>query len=106
MMLLEQNLVFFLLSISGLQASTNAWLSYLAYQSYEDNMNFPKGFAQKFKIFVQNIKFSRLWNYQNTSKKKLLHSLMNELKNSYINFWKDKIHNDSKCRPNGNKLRT
>ena len=25
---------------------------------------------------------------------------------SYINFWKDKIHDDSKNQPNGNKLRT
>ena len=31
---------------------------------------------------------------------------MNNLKNSYINFWKDKIHNDSKSQPNENNLRT
>ena len=37
---------------------------------------------------------------------RLLHSLINKLKNSYINFWKDKIHDDSKNQPNGNKLRT
>ena len=48
-------------AISGLQASTNFWVhlvnsnkSSLIYQSYEDTMNFPKGFAQKFKTFFHN----------------------------------------------------
>ena len=31
---------------------------------------------------------------------------MTNLKDSYINFWTDKIHDDSKSLPNGNKLRT
>ena len=31
---------------------------------------------------------------------------MNKLKNCYIHFWKDKIHDNSKNLPNGNKLRT
>ena len=46
------------LAIFGLQASTNFWVHLLnlqedslAYQSYKDSMNFPKGFAQKFEIF-------------------------------------------------------
>ena len=52
---------------------------------------------QKFKTCLHNINFSHLWNYQNTfSKKRLLHSVIKKLKNSYINFWKDKIHDDSK----------
>ena len=61
-------------AISGLHASTNFWVhlvnsnrSSLIYQSYEDSMNFPKGFAQKFKTFFHNnINFSHLWNYPNT----------------------------------------
>ena len=31
---------------------------------------------------------------------------MNKLKTSYINFWKDKIHDDSKSQPNESNLRT
>ena len=104
----------FPLAISGLQASANFWvhlvnsrMSSLAYLAYQDSMNCPKGFARKFKTFLHNINFSHLWNYQNTfSKKRFLHSVVNKLKNSYINFWKDKIHDDSKNQPNGNKLRT
>ena len=79
----------------------------LAYQSYQDSMNFPKGFAQKFKIFLHNIDFSHIWNNQNTfSKKRLVHAVTNKLKDSYIKFWKNKIHDDSKNQSNGNKLRT
>ena len=79
----------------------------LAYQSYKDSMNFPKGFAQKFKIFLHNIGFSHIWNNQNTfSKKRLLHAVVNKLKDSYIHFWTSKIYDDSKNQPNGNKLRT
>ena len=80
----------------------------LAYQSYKDRMNFPKGFAQKFKIFLHNIGFfSHLWNNQNTfSRTRLLHAVMNKLKDSYTHFWKGKIYDDSKSQPNGNKLRT
>ena len=78
------------LVIFGLQASTNFWVHLLnlqedslAYQSYKDSMNFPKGFAQKFKIFLHNIGFSHLWNNQNTfSKKRLLHAVVNKLKES------------------------
>ena len=70
-------------------------------------MNFPKGFAQKFKIFLHNIGFSHLWNNQSTfSKKRLLHAVMNKLKDSYTHFWKSIIYDDSKNQPNGNKLRT
>ena len=102
------------IAIFGLQASTNFWVhlinlseSSLAYQSYKDSMNFPKGFAQKFKIFLHKINFSHLWDNQSTfSKKRLSHAIVNNLKDSYINFWTDKIHDDSKSLPNGNKLRT
>ena len=94
----------FPLAVSGLQASANFWMhlvnsnmSYLAYQAYQDSMNCPKGFARKFKTFLHNINFSHLWDYQNTfSKKRFLHSVIKKLKNSYINFWKEKIHDDSK----------
>ena len=64
----EAELEVLLLAIFGLQASANFWVHLLnlqedslAYQSYKDSMNFPKGFAQKFKIRLHNIGFSHLW---------------------------------------------
>ena len=100
--------------MNGLQASTNFWVqlvnlkeSSLAYQAYNDSMNIPKGFAQKFKIFLHNINLSHLWNNQNTfSKQRLVHVVMNKLKDSYTHFWKGKINDNSKNQPNCNKLRT
>ena len=76
----------------GLQASTNFWVhlinlneSSLAYQAYKESMNFPKGFAQKFTIFLHQINFSHLWNNQSSfSKNRALHvhAVVNKLKDS------------------------
>ena len=102
-MLLEQNLAF---SISNFWSTGSAHLvnlkeGYSAYQSHEDSMNFPKGFARIFKTFSHTIYFSNLWNTKNLfSKKKLLHSVVNKLTNRYINFWKDTIHDDNNKQPN------
>ena len=59
----------------------NSNKSSLAYQSYQDSINFPKGFVLKFKTFLHNINLFHLLYYQNTfSEKRLLHSAMNKLK--------------------------
>ena len=63
----QNHLLFWSSSINKLWVHlVNSNKSSLSYQSYQNSMNFPKGFAGKFKTILHNINFSHLWNYLNT----------------------------------------
>ena len=66
-----------------------------------------KGLASKFKAFMHIIDFDHVWINQCTfSKNRLIHSVFNQLKDSYSQHWKTCLFDDSKNAVNGNKLRT
>ena len=111
----DQNLVFFLqLYIWFKKNSLNYWIHLVnskditfAVKSYKDSMAFSKGFASKFKVFMHIIDFDHVWINQCTfSKNRLIHSAFNKLKDTYFQYWKTCLFDDSKNVVNGNKLRT
>ena len=64
-------------------------------------------YASKFKFFMHNMGFDRVWLNQCTfSKTRLVHSVFNKLKDSYSCYWKFCIFDDSKNSVNYSKLRT
>ena len=70
-------------------------------------MSFFKGFASKFKVFMHIIDFDHVWINQCTvSKNRLIHSVFNKLKDSYSQYWKTCLFDESKNTVNGNKLIT
>ena len=104
----------FALAIYGLKNSLNYWIHLVnskditfAVKSYKDSMAFFRGFASKFKVFMHIIDFDHVWINQCTfSKNRLIHSVFNKLKDSYSQYWKTCLFDDSKNAVNGNKLRT
>ncbi|MCU7801521.1 MAG: hypothetical protein KZQ70_15660 [gamma proteobacterium symbiont of Lucinoma myriamae] len=104
----------FPLAVFCLKSSVNFWLhatqtenDKLVGKAYKDSCNIKKGFGNNFKIFLQKINFSHVWENQGTfSKTRLLHAVVIRLKDSYVSFWKSALFDDSKNPNNGNKLRT
>ena len=62
----------------------------LVKKAYNDSILLLKGFGANLKLLLHKIGFNHVWNNQSTfSKHKLIHSVTEKLKQSYIlSFWK------------------
>ena len=80
-----------------------------AVKSYKDSVAFSRGLQVNLKCLCIPgiIDFDHVWINQCTfSKNRLIHSVFNKLKDSYSQYWKTCLFDDSKNAVNGNKLRT
>ena len=63
-------------------------------------------YADKIKDLLHKLNFDHVWtNHTTFSKRKLLFSIVNKMKDIFLKFWNKTLNDDSKS-PNGNKLRT
>ena len=103
----------FPISIDALKLSIRFWFHLvnadedsLVSKAYKYNCKLKNCFADKLKLFLEKLGFIHIWDNQNTfSKNRLSFSIVNLLKEHFINYWKKGLYLDEN-KPNGNKLRT